>query len=407
MDILSGLDMVLIVIRSKKNIITPAKCKNHMRKIKIPQLLLIIFLITIGSLQTCFSQKPWPATKAITWYKQQPWLAGCNYLPVTAINQLEMWQSESFDTATIQKELALAESIGFNTLRVFLHDKLWQQDKTGFKKRINTFLSICARHHIRPLFVFFDSCWDPFPQTGTQHAPVPGLHNSGWVQSPGVDVLADSTQYNQLKVYVKDIVRTFKNDKRIFGWDVWNEPDNTNSNSYGSKEPANKVELVNKLLPQVFQWARSENPSQPLTSGLWTWWKRGWDTDSSKNLTATEKIQLANSDIITFHCYNEASTFERETKALLKHGRPVICTEYMARGEKNTVITVMPIAKKYKVGMINWGFADGKEQTKYPWDSWEKRYTSEPPLWHHILFKADYTPYKPEEISFIKQMTGR
>jgi len=380
-----------------------------MRKIKtgvLPVLLISLFFLG-GSIKICFSQKIWTNSKAISWYKQQPWLAGCNYLPVTAINQLEMWQAETFDTTTLQKELSLAESIGFNTLRVFLHDKLWQQDKAGFKKRINIFLSICARHHIKPILVFFDSCWDPFPQTGKQHDPVPGLHNSGWVQSPGAAVLTDSTQYNQLKGYVKDIIKTFRNDKRILCWDMWNEPDNTNVNSYGTKEPANKIELVNKLLPQVFQWARSESPVQPLTSGLWTWWKNGWNRDSSKNLTATEKIQLANSDIITFHCYNDSAIFTRELKALLAYGRPVICTEYMARGEKNTVVTVMPVAKRYNVGVINWGFADGKEQTKYPWDSWEKRYTSDPPLWHHILFKADYTPYKEEEINFIKQMTGK
>ena len=365
---------------------------------------IIVFVENVNSL---FAQSAWSKDKAWSWHKQQPWLAGCNYLPVTAINQLEMWQAETFDTATIDKELALAESIGFNTLRVFLHDKLWQQDAVGFKKRIDIFLRICARHHIRPMLVFFDSCWDPFPELGKQHDPVPGLHNSGWVQSPGSNILTDASRHDQLEQYVKDIVRTFKNDKRILCWDMWNEPDNTNGNSYNKKEPAGKVTIVNGLLPQVFAWARSEKPVQPLTSGLWTWWNRGWDTDSSKNLTATEKIQLENSDIISFHCYNDSATFEKQLEALLKHGKPVLCTEYMARGEKNTVITIMPIAKKYNVGMINWGFADGKEQTKFPWDSWDKKYTADPPLWHHILFKADYSPYKPEEIGFIKKMTGK
>ena len=159
-----------------------------------------------------------------------------------------MWQAESFDTVTIEKELALAESIGFNTLRVFLHDKLWQQDAKGFIKRIDIFLRICARHHIKPMLVFFDSCWDPFPELGKQHSPEPGLHNSGWVQSPGAAVLTDKTKYDQLKQYVKAIIKAFKNDKRILCWDMWNEPDNTNGSSYGSKEPKNKTELVNHLI---------------------------------------------------------------------------------------------------------------------------------------------------------------
>jgi hypothetical protein len=379
-----------------------------MKKNNIKIILFITYLIILfESSKTISAQTVWTNDKATNWYKQQPWLTGCNYLPVTAINQLEMWQAESFDTITIEKELALAESIGFNTLRVFLHDKLWQQDAKSFITRINVFLNICARHHIKPMLVFFDSCWDPFPKLGKQHPPEPGLHNSGWVQSPGAGILTDKSKYDQLKQYVKAIIKAFKNDKRILCWDMWNEPDNTNGSSYGSKEPKNKIALVNSLLPQVFQWARSENPSQPLTSGLWTWWDNGWDKDSSKNLTATEKIQLQNSDVITFHCYNDSATFRKQLKAIMTHGRPVICSEYMARGEKNTVITVMPIAKEYNVGMINWGFADGKEQTKYPWNSWEKRYTADPVLWHHILFKADYTPYKQEEIDFIKTMTGK
>ena len=367
---------------------------------------IMYFIMIFGTINHVAAQTLWSKEKAISWYQQQPWLAGCNYLPVTAINQLEMWQAETFDTATIEKELALAESIGFNTLRIFLHDKLWQQDADGFKSRINIFLSICARHHIKPMLVFFDSCWDPFPSLGRQRLPEPGLHNPGWVQSPGAIILTDSNEYSQLSRYVKGIIKAFKNDQRILCWDMWNEPDNMGGNSYSKKEPVNKVELVNRLLPQVFSWARSEEPSQPLTSAVWNRFN-GWDADSSSNLGETEKIQLANSDIITFHCYSEPNTFEKQVKAILTRGRPVICSEYMARGEKNTVITVMPIGKKYNVGMINWGFADGKEQTKYPWDSWNKRYTAEPKLWHHILFRADYTPYKQEEIDMIKKLTGK
>ncbi len=370
-------------------------------------LLIVAFIFVFDSLDPVSAQTVWTKEKAWQWYRQQPWLAGCNYLPVTAINQLEMWQAESFDTVIIDKELSLAQSIGFNTLRVFLHDKLWQQDAKGFVKRINVFLRICSRHHIRPMLVFFDSCWDPFPQPGKQHDPVPGLHNSGWVQSPGALILMDTTQYDQLKQYVKGIIKAFRNDKRILCWDIWNEPDNTNGSSYGDKEPKDKVEAVNHLLPRVFAWARSEAPTQPLTSGLWTFWKNGWHIDSSRNLTPTEKIQLQNSDVITFHCYDDSVTFRKQVNALQTRGKPVFCSEYMARGNKSTVITIMPVAKRYHVGVINWGFADGKEQTKFPWDSWEKKYTADPPLWHHILFKADYTPYMPDEIDFIKKMTGR
>ena len=211
----------------------------------------------------------WTEAKVNAWYQSQPWLVGSNYIPANAINELEMWQAASFDPQQIDKELGWAEGLGMNTMRVFLHDLLWQQDAAGFKQRLDTFLSIAAKHHIRPLFVLFDSCWDPFPKLGTQHPPIPGVHNSGWVQSPGATALEDSSTYPRLKVYVQGVVGAFANDPRILGWDLWNEPDNNNNGSYGTMDPRNKKELVVALLPQVFAWARSVNPIQPLTSGVW------------------------------------------------------------------------------------------------------------------------------------------
>jgi len=164
----------------------------------------------------------WPEQKAKIWYVQQPWLVGSNYVPKSAINQLEMWQEGTFDPAEIDTELSWAEAMGMNTMRVFLHDLLWQQDAAGFKKRIDRFLTIASRHHIRPMFVLFDSCWDPLPHLGPQHPPTPGVHNSGWVQSPGAAALADISQYPRLKAYVQGLVGAFAKDDRILAWDVWN-----------------------------------------------------------------------------------------------------------------------------------------------------------------------------------------
>ena len=215
------------------------------------------------------STRPWPEAKANKWYGKQPWLAGSNYIPASAINQIEMWQ-ENFDPNRIDTELGWAESIGLNTMRVFLHDLPWSEDSSTFRRRIDAFLNVAARHHIRPIFVLFDSCWDPFPHTGKQHEPTPGVHNSGWVQSPGATILQEPMRYLKLEAYVKGVVGAFANDKRILAWDVWNEPDNMNTGSYGKLEPTNKVQLVLGLLPQVFSWARAAHPSQPLTSGVWS-----------------------------------------------------------------------------------------------------------------------------------------
>ena len=242
----------------------------------------------------------WTETAANAWYAKQPWLVGSNYIPATAINELEMWQADTFDPQRIDTELGWAQSIGLNTMRVFLHDLPWQQDPEGFKKRIDIFLGIAAKHHIRPLFVLFDSCWDPNPQLGKQHAPTPGVHNSGWVQSPGSKALQDPQQYPRLKGYVKGVVGAFAKDDRVLGWDVWNEPDNTNDGSYGKLEPTNKVELVQALLPKVYEWARAVHPTQPLTSGVW---KGDWS--SPDKLGPTEKIQIELSDVISFHNYDQ------------------------------------------------------------------------------------------------------
>jgi Cellulase (glycosyl hydrolase family 5) len=344
----------------------------------------------------------WTEKSAQDWYALQPWLLGANYTPATAINELEMWQADTFDPQRIDKELGWAEGIGFNTMRVFLHDLLWQQDPQGFRKRIDTFLTIASKHHIKPLFVLFDSVWDPNPHLGKQRAPTPGIHNSGWLQSPGAKALEDPAQYARLEGYVKGVVSAFAKDDRILGWDIWNEPDNGNSGSY--KDPANKADLVSALLSQAFAWAREVHATQPLTSGLW----KGADWSSSVNLNETEKIQLEQSDVISFHSYDKPEAFEKRILSLQPYRRPIICTEYMARGNGSTFQGSLPIARKYKVGAINWGLVAGKTQTYLPWDSWQHPYTDrEPSIWFHEVFRTDGTPYKQEEVDFIKKIDGK
>src|SRR6266852_5405311 len=216
------------------------------------------------------SQTPrWPEQKANAWYAQQPWLVGSNYVPKSAINQLEMWQEATFNPEEIEKEFTWAEAMGMNTMRVFLHDLLWQQDVPGFQKRIDRFLTIASRHHIRPMFVLFDSCWDPLPHLGPQHTPIHGVLKSAWVQSPGAAALADPSQYPRLKAYVQGVVGAFAKDDRILAWDLWNEPGADNLGSYAKEELKYKTARVTALLPQVFAWAREANPVQPPTSGVW------------------------------------------------------------------------------------------------------------------------------------------
>lgn len=342
----------------------------------------------------------WPADRANRWYQSQGWLVGANYIPATAINQLEMFQQGTYDPQRIDAELRLARLIGFNTMRVFLHDQLWAQDRAGFQKRLAQFVGIAANRGIRPLFVLFDSCWDPHPRLGRQRAPWPGVHNSGWVQGPGADLITDSRYRAVLQDYVTGVIGQFRNDNRVLGWDLWNEPDNPSAN-YSKVERKDKIQAVTELLPQVFQWARSVNPGQPLTSGVW---QGAWADPAERSAIAN--IQLGNSDVISFHSYGKPAEFEARIGELTQHGRPILCTEYLARTMGSTIEGVLPVAKEHNVGAYNWGFVAGKTQTYLPWDSWQHPYKGAPKTWFHDLLQPDGRPYRASEIEVIRKLTG-
>ena len=347
------------------------------------------------------AEGPWSVEKAQAWGKEHPWLVGCNYCPSTAINQLEMWQAETFDPETIDRELGWARSLGFNSMRVFLHDIPWKQDSEAFLKRIDQFLSIADRHGIGVMFVLFDGVWDPDPAPGKQRDPKPGLHNSGWVQSPGRAILGDPSRHDELKDYVVGVIGHFKDDKRVHVWDLFNEPDNPNVNSYGKIELKDKAERALELLKKSVAWAREAKPSQPITIGVWK-----DDLTDPEKLTPINKYQLEQSDVISFHNYRPLDLMKRDVEALKRYNRPIFCTEYMARGPGSTFDPIMGYLKDENVGAYNWGFIDGKSQTIYPWDSWKKPYDGEPPLWFHDILRADGAPYNAKETDYIRSITG-
>ena len=329
----------------------------------------------------------WPVERANSWYQAQGWLVGGNYITSTASNQIEMFQAGTFDPRRINAELGSARFIGFNTVRVFLHDLLWAQNPQGFLSRVAQFVDIAASHGIRPLFVLFDSCWDPHPKLGAQRAPLAGVHNSGWVQGPGADRIDDPRYRQTLYDYVTGVVGHFRGDPRVLGWDLWNEPDNP-ARDYRQVERKDKTAVVSALLPQVFQWARAANPVQPLTSGV-------WQGDFAHPGSGTMNgIQLANSDVITFHSYAKPADFEARINELAPLGRPILCTEYLARQLGSTVEGILPIAKQHNVGAYNWGLVAGKTQTYLPWDSWDHPYATPPKSWFSDLLQPDGRPYR-------------
>ena len=332
----------------------------------------------------------WSVDRAHQWYSERDWPIGFNYVPRNAINQLEMWQAETFDPATIDEELGWAADIGYNIARVYLHDIPWFVDADGFVSRIDTFLEIADKHGIAVMFVFFDDVWNPLPVAGKQPEPTPGVHNSGWVQSPGRTILGDLERHDELKPYVQGILKQFGTDSRVAIWDLYNEPGADNGRSYGDIELEDKVSFTRPLLRKVYAWAREVNPDQPLTSGLW-----GGDRPLND-------FSAANADIITYHNYSDYSNVVRTRTRMEQYGRPVICTEWLARSSQS-FDEILPVFAATDTGAIQWGLVNGKSQTIYPWQSWSEPVEGEPAVWHHDVLREDGTPYDQKEIEAIKE----
>lgn len=340
----------------------------------------------------------WSRQKAERWMADAGWLVGCNYVPSNAINQLEMWQEETFSPALIDKELGWAAALGFNTVRVFLHHLLWQEDDYAFLRRIHQYLSIAHRHGIRTMFVLFDAVWNPFPRLGCQPPPKHNVHNSGWVQCPGYDVLNNPTSYDGLHNYVHGIVSAFAADERVLIWDLYNEPDNTNLASYKDDDyVVHKAELSMALLKKTIGWVRELAPLQPITMAPW---QNDWSCDTK--ITALDNYMFSHSDVVSFHCYEDRKGTECRIKDVMRYGRPMLCTEYMARPMGSTFEDLLPLFKHYGIGAYCWGLVAGKTQTHCPWDSWQTRYEEEPSLWFHDVFRENGEAYRKDEVEFLQ-----
>jgi len=327
----------------------------------------------------------WSKEKAWQWYNDQPWRVGCNFLPSSAVNDVEMWEAGTFDAATIDRELGWARKIGFNTARVFLNFVVWNSSHDGFKARFARFLEIADRHQIRVMPVLFDDCnfGHRIAKAGKQPDPVPGVHNSQWVSSPPLAMVADRAAWPKLKQYTKDLLCTFGRDRRIVVWDLYNEPGNSN--------------MSDKSLPlveAVCRWARAARPTQPLTIGPWD----NLDSRFSRRL-----MQL--SDVVSFHGYEPLQGVKRKLGICREYDRPILCTEWLHRQGGNTVTSILPTLQVQRVGCCNWGLVFGRTQTYMPWGS--KPGDSVPDLWQHDLFRPDGSPFRSAELDLIRELVQK
>ncbi|PWJ37879.1 cellulase family glycosylhydrolase [Sediminitomix flava] len=367
----------------------------------------------------------WSKERINKWYADQPWMVGCNYYPATAINQIEMWQESTWDPKQIDKELAWAEEIGMNTLRVYLHDLVWAADEQAFYQRMDDFLTICEKHKIRAFFVFFDDCHFPNPSLGKQPEPVKAYHNSGWVNCPSRELAhryaigeVSEVEKAHLKNYVQRTMSRFKDDNRVVMWELYNEP----GRGTGEEGDMAKVKVRSAIGDQSKQlvydswvWARAINPSQPIMS-----------TTAGSIGQINIRINRINSDLHSIHTYGPPKGVRARVKEYQKDGRPVIVTEWLARTRNSTVEDCLPVMKELNVGAINWGFVSGKSGTIWDWKSrkdaeGKKRSVvherevgnivkkgeefPEPEVWFHDIFRMDGSPYSQSEIEIFKQLT--
>jgi hypothetical protein len=342
----------------------------------------------------------WTIEQAWKWYERVGWRQGANFLPSSASNQLEMFLGD-LDLATIDRELGWAADLNYNTLRVFLHNLLHQHQGDEFLVKVDKFLDLAQSHGMKTILVLFDGCWDPRPNYGPQEDPRAHVHNSRWLQAPGREVLANESCWETLlKPYVGEVVKRFGNDDRVLLLDLFNEPDNSNANSYGTHkervpaaqdakgsemDPFAKATAALKLVHKTFEWARSVGPIQvPLTIAQWA----GQDDDVFMNY----------SDVVTFHNYGDLDRMRYQVQLLRgKVRRPIICTEWMARTTNSTFDPILGYLYSEGVWAVNWGFVAGRMQTQYPWDSWQDVYDSVPALWHHDVMYPNGTAYNEKE----------
>ena len=330
----------------------------------------------------------WTTEQARRWFRSRPFIFGCNFLPSTAVNSTEMWQKASFDPHTIERELKLASGLGYNSVRVFMPYIVWESDPRGLKERIQLFLSTAEKSGISMVPILFDDCAfaGREPYLGKQDRPVPGVHNSQWTPSPGFSLADDKTVWPQLEAYVKDLLTTFGQDGRVFVWDLYNEPGNSERGKRSIP-----------LLEAAFQWAREAGPKQPLTAGSYN-----WDGPLKPVSICCEE----NSDVVSFHCYGNLTAASELIDRLARHERPLLCTEWLHRPMESRFETHLPLFKNGNIGIYNWGLILGRTQTNLSWDTMRGEPNPNPEVWQHDVLFPDGGAYNPEEIVAIRTQVG-
>lgn len=353
----------------------------------------------------------WSAAEARDWWAETPWVCGINYLPSTAVNFLEMWHPDGYDRATIDRELGWAGDIGYNAIRTNPQFLAWRHDRDGLLARLDEVVGLAATHGLRTVPVLFDDCGfgGLEPAWGRQPNPVPGVHNSRAVASPGRAAVQDRAAWPEYEAYVRDLVGAFARDPRILFWDLYNEPGNRmvfGPDGFRLHAPDFTADSI-ALMRDAFGWARAMGPAQPLTVAAWATPPPG--SDAAPYQTPADLLALALSDIVTFHAYWDTAHVAAFADHLAAEGRPMLSTEWMARAVDSRIADQLPFYRERGIGCFQWGFVRGRTQTHLPWPAAlvaAHGGTADRSVWFHDLLDPDGTPYDPAEIACLRRVTG-
>lgn len=354
----------------------------------------------------------WSRERAAAWAAARGWQCGVNFLPSTAVNFLEMWHRDTFDAATIDRELGWAADLGFTAIRTNLPYLVWRHDADGLIERLDRLLGIAARHGLTVAPCLFDDCGfgGAEPVYGRQADPVPGVHNSRAVASPGRSVVGDAAERPALERYVRAVVAAFARDPRILFWDLYNEPGNGMVFSTDGLDAAagDFAADSRSLMIQAFGRAREVAPDQPLTVAAWVTPRPEDAAAGFRSPIDVDALDL--SDIVTFHAYLPAAATAALIASLVERGRPMLCTEWMARAAGSRIADQLPLFRRQGVGCFQWGLVRGRTQTHLPWpEALLRRHGGVPDrsVWFHDLLEPDGTPYDPAEIAVIRDARAR
>lgn len=352
----------------------------------------------------------WTKEQAYKWWNERPWLIGCNFVP-SKHPVLSMWKKDTLPEIlpSLEKEIELAASIGFNTVRIFLPFNVWYHEREAFLDRFDGILSLFFKRGLTFMPVLFNDCVSfGRPENIAIPKPVPGKesydegYHGGRKNSPHVVppkdakgwIYWDEEQYRPVcEQYIRDLFARFSKDERIIMWDMWNEPGNSM-----------RFEMSVPYLKRAFELAREYDPIAPLTAGAWNYPKE-YGVDETVDLPPVQRLAVDLSDIVTFHSYESLDRVKKIVGRLEKEGRPMANTEWLHRILDNTIFEQLPFYKEKRIGSYNWGLVAGYSQHYLPWE-WLK--ASRPDLdytkWQHDLFRQDYTPYDPAETALIKKL---